>query len=378
MVAKSKPGRSPQFLGPYFNKLADRMARLAKAEKSVLVLGPSGVGKELLLRRYREHSPAKSQTTLNCASFPGELLDSELFGHKQGAFTGALKDRKGLVETYDSIALDELGEGSEAFQARLLRVMEYGDYRRVGDPEERTAEAQTFIGATNDPWSIRYDLAWRFDARLFVPALKYRRRDLVELLYDRLAAVGAEKITARCVRFLVEDHDWAGNAREVRFFVDSMAENSCEYPGGTPWDIVMLPVMPSDARLHESWRKAWQVDGKFVERAIKKFRLSEGGKPQTDAFGLNQFLSRATRELKPQEFRTRVVESLDALACAATGGDLERAILEAATPKDAAVLAQRHWYEAQLGAGKTRRQIAAKLELTEQAVGQQLKKLGLR
>ncbi|GAD10435.1 transcriptional regulators [Gluconobacter frateurii NBRC 103465] len=225
-------GRAPAFLA-----MLDQISRLAPLKRPVLVIGERGTGKELVAARLallsdRWDAPL---VKLNCAALPEALLDSELFGHEAGAFTGAQKRRLSRFERADggTLFLDEIGTASLAVQEKLLRVIEYGSFERVGGSETIRVDVR-LIGATNADLpamaregTFRPDLLDRlaFDV-VNVPPLRARKDD-IPLLADhfatRMSAELDRKLFAgfsqKALQCLL-DHDWPGNVRELRNVVE--------------------------------------------------------------------------------------------------------------------------------------------------------------
>src|SRR5512137_270298 len=203
---------------------------LQHSESTVLVTGESGTGKEVMARIIHAHSPRKSGpfVAVNAAALPGELLESELFGHVRGAFTGAVRDRAGRFEAAEdgTLFLDEVGDVPVHLQVKLLRVLQEHTYERVGDSQTRRTNAR-IIAATNRNLRkavadglFREDLYYRL--RVFpieVPRLRDRREDIEPIARLLLGKAGAR--TGRALRFSPEamrvllSHPWPGNVREL-------------------------------------------------------------------------------------------------------------------------------------------------------------------
>jgi two-component system nitrogen regulation response regulator GlnG len=197
----------------------------------VLVTGETGTGKELVARALHRESPraGKPFIALNTAAIPSELLESELFGHEAGAFTGASKRHVGRFEQADggTLFLDEIGDMPLSLQTRLLRVLAQGEFFRVGGRELIRVDVRV-IAATHQPLEalvaegrFRADLLHRLDVvRLHLPALRERRDD-VPLLAERFLAAAARKLQAPPKRFAapalqqLRAYDWPGNVREL-------------------------------------------------------------------------------------------------------------------------------------------------------------------
>ncbi len=216
-----------------------RVKRLARTKSTVLIVGESGTGKELIARAVHANSPrrAKPFKVVNCAAFTETLLDSELFGHVKGAFTGALANRKGMLEAADggTLFLDEIGDMPPAMQAKLLRSLENGEVMPVGTTELKRVDVR-FVAATHhDLWAqveakeFREDLFYRLHAQgaIRIPPLRERRQDiplLVQHFVDRCNAENdteIEGVAPEAMRKLVQ-HTWKGNVRELRNVVERM------------------------------------------------------------------------------------------------------------------------------------------------------------
>jgi transcriptional regulator with GAF, ATPase, and Fis domain len=366
-------------VGPYFGELVERVRQLANDRKTVLIFGETGTGKELLLREYIDAQSEKA-TVINCGAFPAALLDSELFGHAKGAFTGAMRDRPGLIEHFACIGLDELGDASPDFQVRLLRVMEYGEYRPVGEDEIRTKKPITLIAATNRVWQIRPDLLWRFQARLYVPPLTDRRRDLVALIERHAEEIGIRHISERCLRFLLEEYPWPGNAREVRFALSEAAEKA----GPEPVDMIHLPMgayRTVATALGKPPGRIWKIDHEFAGRAERAFKVSWSAHSRARRDFWYSLLAMPERDYPEAAFRRDVsagVNELVAVLRDAVHGlnvSFEREVIDAQTYRDAARMGEKRWFQERLT--HTDQAIAQSTGLSAQAIGQRRKKLGL-
>ncbi|MEP7118207.1 MAG: sigma-54 dependent transcriptional regulator, partial [Acidobacteriota bacterium] len=204
----------------------------------VLVEGESGVGKELVARAVHAAGPRRQGgfVAVNCAALSDELVDAELFGHAKGAFTGAALDRRGLIEDAHggTLFLDEVAELSPRAQAKLLRVLQEGEVRRVGENAPRRVDVRV-VSATNRPLRdeaaagrFRHDLRFRLDVvRLVVPPLRERREDIPLLAehFWRQMMQGLRRSArlAPSLMAVIAAHDWPGNARELQNVMAAIA-----------------------------------------------------------------------------------------------------------------------------------------------------------
>ena len=202
--------------------------RIAPSDATVLVQGENGTGKELVARAIHVGSERSSKrfVVTNCSAFNDNLLDSELFGHKRGAFTGAIVDKPGLFEVADTgtFFLDESGDMSPSLQVKVLRVLQEGTFNRVGDTETRRVDVR-IIAATNRDLAgmvaagrFREDLYYRIHVlSVVLPALRDRREDvplLIEYFLARHRRLRPKRLTAECAARMLT-YPWPGNVREL-------------------------------------------------------------------------------------------------------------------------------------------------------------------
>jgi Nif-specific regulatory protein len=215
---------------PVMRRIFEQVRQVAKWNSTVLIRGESGTGKELIANAIHYNSPRANGPfiKLNCAALPDNLLESELFGHEKGAFTGAVAQRKGRFEQADSgtIFLDEIGEISASFQAKLLRVLQEGEFERVGGTRTLKVDVRV-IAATNrnleeevEEGEFREDLYYRLNVMpLFMPPLRERLEDVPDLARFLVQKISKQQgrevtITDSAVRLLMR-YDWPGNVREL-------------------------------------------------------------------------------------------------------------------------------------------------------------------
>jgi DNA-binding NtrC family response regulator len=209
-----------------------RIALVARRDVAVCILGESGTGKELAARAIHTHSPRRTKTftAINCAALPENLIESELFGHVRGAFTGADRDRAGLIETTDggTLFLDEIGEMPLTAQAKLLRFLQDGEFRRVGEASNRSADVR-IVTATNrkletavEEGQFREDLYYRVrGVEVPLPPLRERGEDILLLArhflaHEREKHRGGPSRLSPEVESLFLSYAWPGNVRELQ------------------------------------------------------------------------------------------------------------------------------------------------------------------
>ncbi len=205
--------------------------RIAPTDSSVLILGETGTGKELVARRVHDLSNRAGQpfVAVNCGALPENLVESELFGHRKGAFTGADAPRKGLIEVANggTLFLDELGELDKSMQVKLLRFLESGEVRRVGENEAFIVDVR-IVCATNrdlqemvEEGKFREDLFFRVNTfEIHLPALRERKEDISELAITLIArhlkrrSIPDDFLSPEVIE-LLKNHHWSGNVREL-------------------------------------------------------------------------------------------------------------------------------------------------------------------
>jgi DNA-binding NtrC family response regulator len=217
----------------------DKVAKTAPSSGRVLITGENGTGKELVARAIHEHSKRKDGpfVKLNCAAIPSELIESELFGHEKGAFTGATQQRRGKFELADggTLFLDEVGDMNPSAQAKVLRVLQENELERVGGVETIKVDVRV-VAATNKDLGaeiaagrFREDLYYRLAVvPIEMPPLRARREDIPVLVEHFLEEVCAgndrrpKKVASSAMTLLMQ-HDWPGNVRELKNVVERLA-----------------------------------------------------------------------------------------------------------------------------------------------------------
>jgi two-component system, NtrC family, response regulator AtoC len=209
--------------------------RVAASDSPVLVHGESGTGKELIARSIHLRSPRATRpfVSINCGALPDTLLETELFGHRKGAFSGAVTSRVGLFEAANggTLFLDEIGEMSPAMQVRLLRTLDSGEVRRIGEERAFHVDVRIVAATAKDltreaaEGRFRWDLFYRVSTVVVeVPALRQRREDIPQLVQHFLtpARTGKTLAFARDALERLVAYDWPGNIRELRNLVERL------------------------------------------------------------------------------------------------------------------------------------------------------------
>jgi len=215
---------------PPMRALFELLAKVAPSDVSVLIQGETGTGKELVARAMHEHSRRKTKPFLaeNCAAVPASLLESELFGHKKGSFTGAIADRPGHFVAADggTVFLDEIGDMPLTMQSKLLRVLQEGEVRPVGSNKVVKVDVRIVAASNKNLQALckeglfREDLYFRLNVvTLVLPPLRERTGDVAHLVNFYLAKIGEELARTITIRpdalAALERWNWPGNVREL-------------------------------------------------------------------------------------------------------------------------------------------------------------------
>lgn len=273
---------------PEMQALRRELDRVAASNATVLICGESGTGKELVASYIHQHSPRAERPMigLNCAALSANLLESELFGHERGAFTGADRTRKGRFELAENgtLLLDEISELAPSLQAKLLRVLQEGQFERVGSSVTRRADVRVIATTNRDlnDWvakkRFRQDLYYRLNVLpISVPALRERSSDIPELVQhflERAApAGGASKVVSSgALRALVE-YSWPGNVREL----ENLCCRAVTLSSGDVIDAELIEPWlrgPSAAEgfgLLREGRMLEDMERQLIEKTLKRF-----------------------------------------------------------------------------------------------------------
>ncbi len=238
--------------------------KIAPTDANVLLLGETGTGKDVFANAIHAGSKraAKNFVAINCSAFTKELLEGELFGHKAGAYTGAVKDKKGLVEMADggTLFLDEVGELQMDVQSKLLRFLENGEFIKLGDTKTSRANVR-LIAATNKDLhksilmhEFREDLYYRLNVlSITLPALYDRKEDILPLAKHFLQALGASQQKSMSIHAaaqqLLQQYDWHGNIRELKNVMERaviLAEGDVITASDLPFEIQQHSVAASN------------------------------------------------------------------------------------------------------------------------------------
>ena len=312
VLSRQQKASHPTMVGesPKMQEVYRLIERTANSTNPILIQGESGTGKELVARALHESSPLseKPLVVINCAALPETLLESELFGHEKGAFTGAVSTKQGLFEVADggTLFIDEFGELAGPLQAKMLRVLEDGSMRRVGSVQERRVNVR-IIAATNrdmvkevEAGNFREDLFYRINVlTIELPPLRERTGD-IPLLCE--AFLGSEWSIEPEVMTILERYGWPGNVRQLFNALErakilaedevisaanlppeivSGAEKAAAPPPGTQCDLDTLNKM----HIEETYRKhkgnkartarALGIGRRTLYRLIEKFDLED-------------------------------------------------------------------------------------------------------
>jgi len=263
--------------------------KIAVTNASVLLLGETGTGKEIFAKSIHRESKRKLNpfVAINCSSFSKELLEGELFGHKAGAYTGAIKDKAGLIELADNgtLFLDEIGEMAIDIQAKLLRVLENGEFIKLGDIKTSKVDVR-IIGATNvdlkqsvENGKFREDLYYRLNTFMIaLPSLRERTEDIKEIALYFIEKFGRRegkilKLSDEAVNAL-NTHYWKGNIRELR----NVIERAVILADG---ELIHLSDLPSEIQMHDNINNNYSLAEVEKMHIRKMFNYTQKNKTRT-------------------------------------------------------------------------------------------------
>ena len=282
---------------PAMRRVYALVEKVARADLAVLITGESGTGKELIAKAIHMGSARRDGpfVIINCGAIPEGLLESELFGHRKGAFTGAYANARGKIEAADkgSVLLDEIGELPLALQVKMLRVIESGEFTRVGETETRRADVR-FLAATNrnlskmvEDRSFREDLYFRLKVvPIHLPPLRERRED-IPLLADHFLKEAAQRYGRPGLHFdkdvfrYFQSYAWPGNVRELKHTIERLAviaENDALSINDLPENLTTVTGNAANVLIN---LPDGGIDLEEVEREILRQALDKHGWNQT-------------------------------------------------------------------------------------------------
>ncbi len=270
--------------------LYSMVQKVSATQVNVLILGESGVGKECIASYIHQNSTRKSHPyrIVDCGSTPDGILESELFGHLKGAFTNAVKDKRGLIQAADqgTLFLDEIGNISQDMQCRLLRFLEDGKIRQVGSVRDEIIDCR-IIAATNadlkadiESGIFRKDLYYRLKGiTLIIPPLRERKEDIPVLShffvdrYTRAQGIASTRIADATMKVLME-HPWPGNIRELKNTLEA-GTILCQDHTIQPWDL-QIENIRKDATLVSDAQQEFSIEQSEKNTIIRALKESRG------------------------------------------------------------------------------------------------------
>jgi DNA-binding NtrC family response regulator len=272
----------PESQDPPMQRIIQLAEKIAASHSTVLLTGETGTGKEVMAKYIHAGSQQSKAdfVAINCSAFPRDLLESELFGHKAGAFTGATKDKKGLVEMADggSLFLDEIGEMQLDLQAKMLRFLESGEFFKVGDSKQSRVSVRV-IAATNrnleeeiKEGRFRKDLYYRLNTfTLHLPPLRERVADiplLAQQFISRFAAQEKKKAPALSERAIsaILQYPWNGNIRELR----NLMERAVVLSDNAVIDLDDLPPYMRDPSVQQNTTSLAEMEKQHIRKILER------------------------------------------------------------------------------------------------------------
>ena len=306
-------------------RLFSRIDKVAPTNSSVLILGESGTGKELVAQAIHNQSDRcrKALVSLNCAAIPETLIESELFGHERGAFTGATKSRMGLIEAADNgtLFLDEIGELPLEAQARLLRVLQGGEVRRIGSTHTLKVNIRLIAATHRDLLQLveeklfRLDLYYRLDVmQLNLPPLRERGEDL-NLIADHCLKKACQQMNKKSLDFsdkarhLMRSYAWPGNIRELENSV-ARAVILCETKVITP-DLLCIQLEAPGATDEAETTDSSEPEVLSLENYLYNFILENQSSMTETQMAMELGISRKNLWQKRQKLNLPRIKSRD-------------------------------------------------------------------
>ncbi len=272
-------------VSPPMQAVYELIRQVAPGKTAVLITGETGTGKELVARAIHNLSPRNNSlfVALNCAAIPPDLLESELFGHVRGAFTGAQAERTGKFELADggTLFLDEIGDMAYPLQAKLLRVLQEGVVERIGSNKAINVDVRVVSSTNRDlaasirAGTFREDLYYRLNVfRIHLPPLRERRQDIPHLVTSFLTKFsnelgkGSLTLTANAHR-LLEQYAWPGNVRELQNLMERTAVLASDREIDTPFFRVLVPSAPAET-IPEQVQPNIEKETLLIEPAVEE------------------------------------------------------------------------------------------------------------
>lgn len=265
-------------------KVYELIKKIAKSKTNILITGESGTGKELIARALHFNSDRKDKpfVTINCTAIPETLLESELFGHLKGSFTGAMSNKMGLFEVANggTIFLDEMGDISQAIQVKLLRVLQERNFRRVGGTDDISVDVR-IISATNRPLEeavqegrFREDLYYRLNViHIKVPPLRNRKKDIPLLVdhfikkYNSELSKGIKRISPAALKVLMS-YDFNGNVRELENIIERSVALEMS-------DEIQVSSLPANVVFPQKVQEHFRYLNKEIDFSEEKINLDD-------------------------------------------------------------------------------------------------------
>jgi len=274
---------------PAIKKIKTLIEKIATTDSTILIQGETGTGKELISKVIHNMSKRadKPFVTINCAAIPETLIESELFGYKKGSFTGATDNRGGLFEAANegTFFLDEVAEMQMSLQAKLLRVIENGEVRRIGENEQRKVDVRVISATNKDLWKLvgegkfREDLYFRLNVvQIYIPPLRERKEDIPPLIRHFLEICNAKyeknviSISDDALSMLL-NYSYPGNVRELENILQHaviFSENNTIVKSELPGHVISSRALLTQAHQEEEIIRLDDMEKDFIKKALLK------------------------------------------------------------------------------------------------------------